>query len=151
MTGSPADRPLRPFHLAVVVDDLDAARRFYGGVLGCPEGRRDARWIDFDLFGHQLVVHLGDGAPRSARRRSPVDGHAVPVPHFGVVLDLDQWAALESRLREGGVEFLLEPHVRFAGTPGEQRTLFVEDPGGNVLEFKGLADLDRLFDAGTAS
>lgn len=144
MTGR-APEPMRPFHLAVVVDDLAAARQFYGGVLGCAEGRSDAGWVDFDLYGHQVVAHLVARHERPARPRNPVDGYAVPVPHFGVVLDFDQWDALAARLRRHGVAFLVEPHVRFVGTAGEQRTLFVEDPSGNALEFKALADLGRLF------
>lgn len=135
---------LAPFHIAFPVDDLDAARHFYGTLLGCPEGRSDADWIDFNLYGHQIVAH------RVARRESvaghnPVDGHDVPVPHFGVVLPPDQWRALADRLQGHGVTFVIEPQTRFAGQPGEQSTMFFLDPAGNALEFKAFADLDRLF------
>jgi len=147
MTGAATDQPgPPPFHLAIVVHDLEAARGFYGGLLGCPEGRSDARWVDFDLFGHQLVVHLDERArPRHPATRNAVDGDAVPVPHFGVVLALDAWESLAARLRAAGVAFVIEPRVRFRGRPGEQGTLFISDPSGNVLEFKGLADRARLF------
>ena len=135
---------LAPFHFAFPVDDLDAARHFYGTVLGCPEGRSDSDWIDFDLYGHQIVAH------RVARRdavagHNPVDGHDVPVPHFGVVLPPDEWRALAARLQGQGVRFVIEPHTRFPGQPGEQSTMFFHDPAGNALEFKAFADLDQLF------
>lgn len=139
---------LRPFHIAFAVDDLQAARRFYGSILGCPEGRSSARWIDFDLFGHQIVAHLkARAAPRNqaARDTNPVDGHDVPVPHFGVVLSQRQWEDLATRVREAGVTFIIEPHTRFAGQPGEQSTMFFLDPAGNALEFKALAELSQLF------
>lgn len=136
---------LAPFHLAFPVDDLDAARRFYGEILGCPEGRSSEQWIDFNLFGHQIVAHK-IGEPGAARRGgNPVDGHEVPVPHFGVVLAPAQWQALAARLRDAGVTFLIEPHTRFAGQTGEQSTMFFLDPAGNALEFKSFADPDRLF------
>jgi extradiol dioxygenase family protein len=134
---------LQPFHLAIPVDDLAAARAFYGDVLGCPEGRSAERWIDFDLFGHQLVVHLAAGA--DVRAENSVDGYEVPVPHFGVVLDVPGFHALADRLRRAGVAFGIEPRVRFAGQPGEQWTMFVRDPAGNALEFKAMADPTRLF------
>lgn len=139
--------PLRPFHLAVRVGDLEAARRFYGDLLGCPEGRSDPHWVDFDLMGHQLVCHLDPALAEStpARSTSAVDGEVVPVPHFGVVLDMPTWQALAARLEAAGVDFLLPPQVRFRGLPGEQATLFLADPSGNVLEFKGFRDLGRLF------
>lgn len=133
---------LSPFHLAIPVDDLAAARRFYGEVLGCPEGRSSDSWIDFDLMGHQLVVH---SAPRSAITRNPVDGDAVPVPHFGIVLDWPAWEALGSRIAASGTDFELEPHVRFAGKPGEQGTFFLFDPAGNALEFKAMRHSGNLF------
>lgn len=137
---------LTPFHVALPVRDIAEARRFYGEVLGCPEGRSDTHWVDFDLFGHQLVVHLDERArPRHPATRNAVDGDAVPVPHFGVVLALDAWESLAARLRAAGVAFVIEPRVRFRGRPGEQGTLFISDPSGNVLEFKGLADRARLF------
>jgi extradiol dioxygenase family protein len=139
---------LSPFHIAFPVDDLDAARRFYGTVLGCPEGRSSAEWIDFDLFGHQIVAHLKpDAAPRqrAARDSNVVDGHDVPVPHFGVVLEPSQWRELAGRVRTAGIDFVIEPHTRFAGQVGEQSTMFFLDPAGNALEFKAFADLGQLF------
>jgi uncharacterized protein len=137
-------RALRPFHLAFPVTNLANARRFYGELLGCPEGRSDAHWIDFDFFGHQLVAHL---APEEAGRaaRNPVDGDDVPVPHFGVVLEMDAWHALAARLQAAGTQFVIEPHIRFKGLPGEQATMFLFDPCGNALEFKAFADLAQMF------
>jgi len=135
---------LTPFHLAFPVDDLEAARHFYGQVLGCPEGRRSERWIDFDLFGHQIVAHLSD-APRPAESGNPVDGHDVPVPHFGVVLDPASWNALAERVKAAEIRFVIEPHTRFAGEPGEQSTMFFLDPAGNALEFKAFADFSQIF------
>lgn len=132
------------FHLAFPVDDLAAARRFYGGILGCPEGRSDDDWVDFDLYGHQIVahrVHAGGGV----RSTNPVDGDDVPVPHFGLLLDPDAWRVLADRLIAAGVEFVIEPHTRFAGEPGEQSTMFVLDPCGNALEFKAFADDSMIF------
>ena len=135
---------LPPFHLAFPVDDLAAAREFYGSLLGCPEGRSSDQWIDFDLHGHQIVAHL---APDAVRRRAtnPVDGEDVPVPHFGVVLDMDAWKSLAQRLEQSGVDFVIPPTVRFAGQPGEQATMFLLDPAGNALEFKAMADPAKLF------
>ena len=134
---------LPPFHLAFPVHDLSAARAFYGGLLGCPEGRSSDEWIDFDFHGHQIVAHL---APDSGDRASnPVDGHDVPVPHFGLVLPLAEWRALADRLTGAGVEFVIEPTVRFAGQPGEQATMFFRDPSGNALEIKAMADPSKLF------
>jgi extradiol dioxygenase family protein len=132
------------FHLAFPVRDLEQARAFYGGVLGCPEGRSAETWVDFDLYGHQIVAHL---CPELAGVRcvSPVDGHAVPVPHFGLVLSMQQWHQLAERLRRAGVVFEIEPCVRFAGQVGEQATLFVRDPSGNALELKAFADLSQVF------
>jgi extradiol dioxygenase family protein len=135
------DRPR--FHLAFPVDDLTAARRFYGDVLGCPEGRSDSRWVDFDLFGHQLVAHLVES--RATRETNPVDGDDVPVPHFGLLLRPDDWTVLADRLRAADVEFVIAPHTRFAGEPGEQSTMFVLDPCGNALEFKAFADESMIF------
>lgn len=137
--------PLTPFHVAVPVHDLAAARAFYTGVLGCREGRSDPHWVDFDLFGHQFVCHLDPAGRRGAQVHNAVDGDAVPVPHYGVVLRMADWQALAQRLRAAGVDFIIEPHVRFAGRPGEQGTLFVRDPSGNALEFKGFQDLAALF------
>ena len=138
---------LPPFHLAFPVDDLAAARRFYGELLGCPEGRSSNQWIDFDLRGHQIVAHL---APEAAARgaSNAVDGEDVPVPHFGLVLAMDEWKALAGRLRAGGVEFVIEPTIRFEGQPGEQATMFLLDPAGNALEFKAMADPANLFAKG---
>jgi extradiol dioxygenase family protein len=133
-----------PFHLAFPVHDLTAARQFYGGVLGCTEGRSADRWVDFDLYGHQIVAHLADSSA-VIRGVNPVDGDDVPVPHFGVVLDMAEWKALAERLRRAAVSFLIEPHLRFRGEVGEQATLFVLDPSGNALEFKAFADPARLF------
>jgi uncharacterized protein len=135
---------MRPFHLAFPVHDLDAARAFYGGVLGCREGRSSDRWIDFDLYGHQIVTHLDEHA-RPAGASNPVDGHDVPVPHFGVVLTMDDWDALADRLRAAGVTFGIEPHIRFKGQAGEQATMFFYDPSGNALEFKAFADDAMIF------
>ncbi|HYE29129.1 MAG TPA: VOC family protein [Allosphingosinicella sp.] len=135
---------LPPFHLAFPVHDLDAARAFYGGLLGCPEGRSAAEWIDFDFFGHQIVAHL-DPAMEPRRHGNPVDGHDVPVPHFGAVLDKAGWEKLAARLRAAGVEFVIEPTVRFRGRPGEQATMFFLDPSGNALEIKAMADPAKLF------
>ena len=133
-----------PFHLAFPVDDLSAARAFYGGLLGCAEGRSSDRWIDFDFHGHQIVAHLSPDAVR-ARASNPVDGEEVPVPHFGLVLALDEWRALADRLSAAGVRFVIEPTVRFSGQPGEQATMFFYDPAGNALEFKAMADPGNLF------
>ncbi len=132
------------FHLAMPVDDLAAAREFYGGLLGCAEGRSADTWVDFDLFGHQFVAHL-DPAHRVHRITNPVDGDDVPVPHFGVLLQPAEWAALAARLTAAGTEFVIEPHTRFAGLPGEQSTMFLLDPAGNALEFKSFADDSQVF------
>ncbi|HQW63805.1 MAG TPA: VOC family protein [Pseudomonadota bacterium] len=134
---------LAPFHLAFPVDDLEAARVFYGGILGCPEGRSSAEWIDFDLYGHQIVAHLASG--RAPPVHNPVDGHDVPVPHFGVVLGWGDFERLAERLREAGMRFVIEPCIRFAGLPGEQATMFLLDPAGNALEFKAMRNPDHLF------
>jgi extradiol dioxygenase family protein len=141
------------FHLAIPVNDLAAARVFYGGMLGCSEGRSSERWVDFDFFGHQLVVHLVELAAEAATRATdagsnPVDGDDVPAPHFGVVLAWDAWEALAARMRGAGVAFVIAPRVRFAGKVGEQGTFFVRDPSGNALEFKALRDPGRLFARG---
>ena len=138
---------LRPFHLAFVVDDLDAARAFYAGILGCPEGRSAPRWIDFDLYGHQIVAHLVPGS-RTGTNTNPVDGHNVPVPHFGLVLTMAQFDALAARVQAAGVAFGIPPTIRFKGQPGEQATMFFCDPAGNALEFKAFADDAMLFATG---
>ena len=133
-----------PFHLAFPVTSLDVARAFYGGVLGCPEGRSNEAWVDFDFYGHQIVAHL---APEEARqaRASTVDGDPVPVRHFGVVLSMHEWRELADKLARAKVNFLIAPRVRFEGQVGEQATMFVLDPCGNALEFKAFKDLGRLF------
>ncbi len=133
-----------PFHLAFPVDDLAAARRFYGELLGCPEGRSADEWVDFDLYGHQIVAHLAPDAAR-ARATNPVDGEDVPVPHFGIVLAMEQWKELAARLQVAGLDFVIEPTVRFEGQPGEQATMFFLDPAGNALEFKAMVDPAKLF------
>jgi extradiol dioxygenase family protein len=135
---------LPPFHLAFTVDDLAAARRFYGDLLGCPEGRSAKEWVDFNLYGHQIVAHLALGAVRE-RATNAVDGEDVPVPHFGLVLPMEQWTALARRLERAGVDFVIPPTVRFKGEPGEQATMFLLDPAGNALEFKAMADPAKLF------
>jgi extradiol dioxygenase family protein len=133
---------LQPFHLAFPVHDLDAARGFYGGLFGCPEGRSSAHWVDFDFFGHQIVAHL---APAGSIHRNPVDGDQVPVPHFGIVLAWDEFHTLADRLTSAGVRFEIAPHIRFAGEIGEQATMFLFDPSGNALEFKAMKDPANLF------
>lgn len=135
---------LTPFHLAFTVDDLAAARRFYGGVMGCSEGRSAEDWVDFDFFGHQIVTHLDPEKP-AVEASNPVDGHDVPVPHFGAVLDWEDFEALAARLAQAGVDWVIEPTIRFAGKPGEQATMFVRDPAGNALEFKAFRDPAQLF------
>ncbi len=141
---------LTPFHLAIVVRDITEARRFYGELLGLTEGRRAEHWVDFDLFGHQLVCHLDAalGAQgKVGQLENPVDEHAVPVPHFGVVLEMPDWKQLAAQLRQKDIEFIIEPHVRFEGQTGEQATLFFLDPSGNALEFKAFHDITtQLFD-----
>jgi extradiol dioxygenase family protein len=132
------------FHLAFPVHDLEAARAFYGGVLGCAEGRSDPAWIDFNFYGHQIVAHLQPAAVGD-RATNAVDGHGVPIPHFGLVLSMEEWQTLADRLRAGGIAFVIEPYIRFAGLPGEQATMFVRDPSGNALEFKAFRDLGQVF------
>lgn len=136
---------LRPFHLAFPVHDLDAARAFWGGVMGCPEGRSAQTWVDFDFHGHQIVAHLVPPGDQADSGSNPVDGHDVPVPHFGLVLAMDEWQELADRLRAAGVSFGIAPHIRFAGQPGEQATMFFRDPSGNAIEMKAFADPARLF------
>lgn len=134
-----------PFHLAIQVRDVAEARDFYGNKMGLPEGRSDTHWIDFNLFGHQLVTHLNPAlgpTGRVANLRNPVDDHAVPVPHFGVVMEVDDWKQLAEKVRTFVNEFIIEPHVRFEGLPGEQHTMFFEDPSGNALEFKAFRNIE---------
>jgi extradiol dioxygenase family protein len=137
---------LTPFHIAVPVYDLEEARKFYREVLGCCEGRSSEIWTDFNLYGHQFVIHL---KPRPAEKAehhfNPVDGHDVPVPHYGVVLEWDDFNQLETRLRKHHIKFVIEPYIRFKGLPGEQATMFFFDPSGNALEFKSFKDLGQLF------
>lgn len=133
---------LQPFHLAIPVDDLAAARQFYGQLMGCEEGRSSDQWIDWNFFGHQLVTHM---APKGAEHRNPVDGKSVPVPHFGVVLEWQDWHDLAQTLTQAGCEFVIEPGIRFAGLPGEQATFFLYDPAQNALEFKAFKDIGQLF------
>ena len=128
-----------PFHLAFPVADLETSRDFYGRLLGCPEGRSSDHWVDFDLYGHQIVAHMDPNHSNS------VDGHDVPVPHFGVVLDWDAWQQLAARLENENVQFVIEPYVRFEGEVGEQATMFFLDPSGNALEFKAFKDPSQLF------
>jgi extradiol dioxygenase family protein len=136
---------LAPFHLAIPVHDLAAARAFYGGLFGCPEGRSSADWVDFDLFGHQLVAHLDRSRRPHVQTTNAVDGHEVPVPHFGVVLSWQSWQALADRLSRAGQRFVIEPGIRFPGQVGEQATFFLYDPSGNALEFKAFQDPSQLF------
>ena len=132
-----------PFHLAFPVSDLEATRSFYSGELGCRIGREDPRWIDFDFFGHQITAHLTKHMPTITT--NPVDGKQVPASHFGAVLEWSEWQQLAERLRESGVKFLVEPHIRFKGKPGEQATMFIRDPNGNGLEFKSFKNPGNLF------
>ncbi|WP_397450771.1 VOC family protein [Pseudomonas sp. NA-150] len=137
---------LTPFHLAIPVYDLAAARHFYGDVFGCSEGRSSDHWVDFNFFGHQLVIHYqAQSAAQEHALSNPVDGHDVPVPHFGVVLDWDQWEALADRLKSRETAFVIEPYIRFKGQVGEQATMFLLDPCGNALEFKAFKDIGQLF------
>lgn len=131
------------FHLAYHVTDLDAARRFYGGILGCAEGRSTDTWVDFDFFGHQISLHLGE--PFRATPTGKVGDHMVQMPHLGVILPLDDWRVLAEKLTDAGIDFVLPPVLRFAGQPGEQHTMFFLDPSGNPIEVKGFADFDRIF------
>lgn len=135
-----------PFHIAFPVHDLDAARRFYGGLIGCPEGRSSDTWIDFNLYGHQIVAHYKPlEQSHQDLHTNPVDGHSVPVPHFGVILDWEQWEELAARLQAQNVKFVIEPYIRFKGQVGEQATMFFIDPSGNALEFKAFRDRTQLF------
>jgi extradiol dioxygenase family protein len=132
------------FHLAFPVRDIDEARRFYGGLIGCREGRSSAHWVDFDFYGHQLVAHLAPGETGHSAT-SEVDGHAVPARHFGAIIERAEWEALAERLRAAGIQFIIEPYIRFKGEAGEQATMFFLDPSGNALEFKSFADLGQVF------
>lgn len=137
---------LTPFHVAVPVHDLAAARKFYREVLGCAEGRTDELWTDFDLYGHQFVIHYKPKPKGSDKlHTNPVDGHDMPIPHYGVVLEWDEWHRLADRLKNAGIKFIIEPGIRFKGLPGEQATMFFSDPSGNALEFKAFKDIGQLF------
>ncbi len=136
---------INPFHLAIPVKEVVETRAFYRDVLNCAEGRSDTRWVDFDLYGHQLVIHQVDDKQDESADSNPVDGHDVPVPHFGVVLDWDDWHELADRLKGHGIKFIIEPYIRFQGQPGEQATMFFKDPSGNALEFKAFKDMSQLF------
>jgi extradiol dioxygenase family protein len=137
---------LTPFHVAVPVYDLQEARTFYREVLGCAEGRSSEQWVDFNLFGHQFVIHLKPKpADENLHHFNPVDGHDVPIPHYGVVLEWDAWHELVDRLKSFGIKFVIEPGIRFAGKPGEQATMFFLDPSSNALEFKAFKDMEQLF------
>lgn len=141
---SQSQTAIPPFHLAFPVHDLALARQFYGGLLGCPEGRSSDEWIDFNFYGHQIVAHL---APEEtgASKTNAVDGHGVPTRHFGAVLPMQEWKAMADRLKAAGVAFVIEPYVRFAGQPGEQATMFFLDPSQNAIELKAFADIGKLF------
>lgn len=136
--------PLHPFHLAFPVHDLAAARAFYGGLLGCPEGRSSPDWIDFNFYGHQVVAHLAPGETGEVAANA-VDGHGVPVRHFGVVLSMEEWEAAAEKLTKAGIDFVIKPYIRFRGEPGEQATMFFKDPSGNAVEMKAFADINSLF------
>lgn len=132
------------FHLAIPVHELESARGFYGGVLGCEEGRSSDHWVDFDFHGHQLVVHVTETA-QAREQDNPVDGKAVPIPHFGLILPMDEWKQLARRLQDAETEWVIEPYTRFEGEPGEQATMFLRDPSGNALEFKAFARWEQVF------
>ena len=133
-----------PFHLAIPVNDLDKARHFYGGIMQCPEGRTSELWTDYDLYGHQLVIHFQNNGDADDHT-NPVDGHDVPIPHFGVVLPWAEWEVLAKRIKDAGIQFMIEPYIRFEGLAGEQATMFFKDPCGNALEFKAFKHIEQLF------
>ncbi len=138
---------MHPFHLAIPVADLAKCRQFYREVLDCPEGRSDTKWVDFNLFGHQLVIHQKPATDPGVKQiHNPVDGHEVPIPHFGVVLDWDSWTELSKKLKTKNVTFVIEPYIRFKGEVGEQGTMFFLDPEDNALEFKAFKNIDQLFE-----
>ncbi|MES2183093.1 MAG: VOC family protein [Pseudomonadota bacterium] len=143
-TALPSAAAMPPFHLAFPVHDLEAARGFYGTLLGCPEGRSSPDWIDFNFYGHQIVAHLAPDECGTVSA-SAVDGHGVPVRHFGAVLNMAQWEDMAGRLKAAGTQFVIEPYIRFKGEPGEQATMFFMDPSGNAVEIKAFASLDSLF------
>ncbi len=137
---------IRPFHLAIAVNDLQQARLFYGGKLGCVEGRSCSRWVDYDFFGHQLVCHLNPHGKSDNNMHNPVDNDAVPVPHFGVILTMENWKTLRSKLEAAATDFVIKPRIRFEGKAGEQATMFFTDPSGNALEFKAFDDDKHIFE-----
>ena len=136
---------ISPFHLAIPVSNVEVCRKFYREVLGCEEGRSDTHWVDFNFFGHQLVIHYKPAEEAKDNHHNPVDGHDVPVPHFGVVLPWETWEQLAADLRAHGIKFVIEPYIRFEGQVGEQGTMFFYDPSGNALEFKAFKDISQLF------
>jgi extradiol dioxygenase family protein len=136
---------MQPFHLAIPVKNLALCRTFYGKILGCEEGRSSDKWVDFNFFGHQLVIHEVDSKSIDKPNSNPVDGHQVPVPHFGVVLEWNTWEDLSRKLKEHNIDFIIEPYIRFKGETGEQATLFFNDPENNALEFKAFRNIDQLF------
>ena len=136
---------ISPFHLAIPVDDIPTNRKFYREIIGCEEGRSSDHWVDFNFYGHQLVIHYKEPDHSAGPHHNPVDGKQVPVPHFGVVLSIEQFEDLSSRLIEQGIQFIIEPYIRFEGEVGEQATMFFSDPAGNALEFKAFKNIDQLF------
>tara|TARA_B100001029_G_scaffold177591_1_gene182550 strand:- start:1346 stop:1774 length:429 start_codon:yes stop_codon:yes gene_type:complete len=136
---------LLPFHLAIPVNDLEKSRNFYKNILGCEEGRSSSHWVDFNLFGHQLVIHHKENKLDDAKT-NPVDGKDVPIPHFGVILEWNQFQSFSNKLKENNINFIIEPYIRFEGQPGEQATMFFKDPSGNALEFKSFKDLNKIFE-----
>ena len=140
-----SENQIPPFHVAFPVSDLQEARRFYGEILGCSEGRSTDNWVDFNLYGHQVVAHYQPPKPDISLHHNPVDGHDIPVPHFGVVLSMAEWKILRDRLQGAGIQFKVKPYIRFEGESGEQATMFIFDPFGNALEFKAFQDLAYLF------
>ena len=137
---------ISPFHLAIPVDDIPTNRKFYREIIGCEEGRSSDHWVDFNFYGHQLVIHYKESDQSAGPHHNPVDGKQVPVPHFGVVLSMEQFEDLSARLKEQGIQFIIEPYIRFAGEVGEQATMFFSDPAGNALEFKAFKNIDQLFE-----
>lgn len=136
---------IRPFHLAIPVNDIPTNRKFYRDVLGCTEGRSSDHWVDFNFFGHQLVIHYKESAGADQAHSNPVDGKQVPIPHFGVVLDMETFSQLSEKIKKQNIEFIIEPYLRFEGETGEQATMFFTDPSGNALEFKAFKNMDQLF------
>lgn len=139
------EQNLRPFHLAIPVNDITSNRKFYRDILGCAEGRSSNHWVDFNFFGHQLVIHLKEQNDSDNSNSNPVDGKEVPVPHFGVVLDMSTFSLLSEKIKNHNIPFIIEPYLRFEGEVGEQATMFFKDPSGNALEFKAFKNIDQLF------